>query len=558
LCLQSLMLGYMAAVFSIQMSSSVLTTINSDIGPSTAFAWLSTSQVLPVGVLGPLTGRLSDIFGRRNFILVGNIFGLIGCVVCATATRVDVAIGGGTFIGVASAFQQLAWTAVGELVPRKYRAFALGAFEMCALPPGAFGAIMGNAIAAHTTWRWVYWVPFILNTAGLFAVFLFYRPKNQYIREEGKTVMQELFDLDWMGFFLYGNGLLLLLLGISFGGNVFPWYEKSAGTICLIVIGALLLVAFGFYEYYWDQIFPLFPPVVMKKTRGVIMVLVGIFLFGMMYYSVAVLWPQQIMALYTTDLIKVGWYASALGMVGIVASFVSGYIFTRFGHARLLFLFIITVGTVAAGCMAIKPESPVASTIFVAMQGFTVGAGMIVSTAMVQMAVSHEYLGVTTQLAVTARNVGGAVGTVIYTSIFTGRIKANVAKYVAFPLAKSGVPFQSLQAVVYALIGQAPPAVLAMLSPAQLGLAMAGVKQAYVHSFRVVYLSSIAFGVLGVISVAFCKNVDHLMTNQVDIKLDEGAKLTGGVTDTGEGHIITIAEQQLHKHGHHHHNEKEI
>jgi MFS family permease len=122
----------------------------------------------------------------------------------------------------------------------------------------------------------------------------------------------------------------------------------------MIVLGAVLLVAFGFYEAYWDQVLPLFPAVVMRKIRGVIFVNVGIFLFGMMYYSVAVLWPQQIQSLYTTDLLKIGWYASALGMTGIIASMATGYGMTRYGHARLIFATIIAIGTVAAACMAIS------------------------------------------------------------------------------------------------------------------------------------------------------------------------------------------------------------
>jgi hypothetical protein len=51
---------------------------------------------------------------------------------CATAESINVGIGGGVFIGVASTLQQLAWTAVGELVPRKDRGLALGIFELCA------------------------------------------------------------------------------------------------------------------------------------------------------------------------------------------------------------------------------------------------------------------------------------------------------------------------------------------------------------------------------------------------------------------------------------------
>ncbi|KAI9735349.1 MAG: hypothetical protein M1818_006544 [Claussenomyces sp. TS43310] len=553
----SLLFGYMAAVFSVQMASAILTTINSDIGPSVAYEWISTSQVVPVAVFGPLVGRLGDIFGRRQFLLLGNICGLIGCVIAATAHNVNVVIGGGIFIGFASACQQLAWSALGEMVPKKYRGFAIGLFETCCLPPAAFGPVMANAMALHATWRWVYWVPFILNTIGVIMIFLFYRPQNQYIREEGRTTLQEIGDLDWVGFFLYGSGILLFLLGISFGGSLWPW--KSAGPIAMIVIGLVLVICFGFWEAYYDQVFPFFPPAVLGDLRGVSFVLIGTFLYGMLYYSTAVLWPQQIQALYSTNLITVGWFASVLGMCGIVASPVFGYLFT-FGHARWLFTFIIALATVASGCMAIvSPSTRIASAVLVGLEGVSVGGGMIVATAMVQMAVDHEYIGIVTALAVAVRNLGGAVGTVIYVSIFTGQLKHFITTKVAMPLAYAGVPFQDLAGVVGALTGMAPTSALASLTPAQLELAVTGVKSAYSSAFRVVYLASIAFGVVALVAAALTKNVDKgRMNKEIDIKLNEGAKLQG-VTDTGEGHIITAEELEYHHHhGLHHRHDVRI
>jgi len=543
----SLLLGYMAAVFCIQMVSAILTTINADIGPSTSYAWLATAQIVPVGVFGPLVGRLGDIYGRRNFILLGNLFGLIGCVVCATAGSVNVAIGGGIFIGTASALQQIAWSGITEIVPRKYRSLALGLFELGCVPPGAFGPIMGNAIAKNGTWRWAYWVPFILNCTGFIMVFIFYRPKNQYIREEGKTRMQEIKDLDWIGFALWTVALCLFLLGISFGGDLLTW--KSGGTISMIVLGFLLVIVLGFYEAYVPQVFPLFPPAIFRKIRGVSVVLVGTFLYGMLYYSTAILWPQQVQALYTTDLLKIGWYASALGIAGIVSSPIFGYLMTKV-NSRILFIFIILNGTIASGCMAIvSPTSSTASTVLTALEGVTIGGGMIIATAMCQLAVKHEYLGIVTSLAVTVRNVGGAVAQVIYVSILTGQLKVNIVKYVATPLAMAGVPLASLPGVLGALTGAGPETALAGLTPAQLGLAVGGVKEAFTHSFRVVYLTSIAFGVLGTITVCFCKDIRPLLTKHVDIDLDEGARFTGGVTDTGGGHIIRIESQEkLHRH----------
>jgi hypothetical protein len=83
----------------------------------------------------------------------------------------------------------------------------------------------------------------------------------------------------------------------------------------------------------------------------------------------------------------------------------------------------------------------------VALQRLTVGGGIIIFTAMVQMVVSHEYIGIATQTAVTARNLDGAVGTVVYVAIFSGRLNHNIVKYVAVPLAMSSVAPASCQAV---------------------------------------------------------------------------------------------------------------
>jgi hypothetical protein len=52
------------------------------------------------------------------------------------------------------------------------------------------------------------------------------------------------------------------------------------------------------------------------------------------------------------------------------------------------------------------------------LMGITVGGGMIVATTMIQLEIKHEYIGIGTSLAVTARNVGGAVAERLRTGTF--------------------------------------------------------------------------------------------------------------------------------------------
>jgi len=292
----------------------------------------------------------------------------------------------------------------------------------------------------------------------------------------------------------------------------------------------------------------LFPGVVLRKIRGVTLVLVGTFLFGMLQYSTLVLWPQQVQVLYTTNIIDVGWYSSVLGMAGIVTSLVTGVLFSRVGHSRIMFTSIIAIGTLGAGLMAlVSPTSSTKSTIFTALIGICTGGGFVVAAAMIQLAVEHEYIGIATALCVTARNVGGAIAIVIYTAIFNGRLKYYINQDLVGPLIQAGVAPTSLANATLAFLGQGPPTALQGLTSAQLAIGINGVKQSYTHAFKVVYLSSIGFGVVGTACVSFCKNCDDQMTNQVDIKLNEGAKLTG-VTDEGKGHVISIEQQEQLRH----------
>ncbi|KAK1762784.1 trichothecene efflux pump [Phialemonium atrogriseum] len=542
LAMASFQLGYMSDVFVVSMVASTLTAINDDIGPDSSYTWMVTALVLGGAVFSPAIGRVSDIFGRRNFLLIGNVIAAVGCAVAATAHSVKTVIGASCLIGIASSMHQLAWSCLGELVPKRSRGFALGIFQLSLLPAAGFSPIIGNAMVKHASWRYVYWLPFAMDCLCLVLVFFFYHPINQYIKEENKTRLQQAMSLDWVGFFLLLSGLVLFLLGISFGGNVFPW--KSVKTLAPILVGFALLVALGLWEAYMDLEYPLFPRKVLRNVRGVTMVAVGVFLLGMLYYSTSVLWPQQVTSLYTQDPLKIGWYASTVGLTGSVFGPVAGYLFRKFRHARLMLTFYVLALTVVSGAQSIvSPTSNVGSTVLTVLVGGFVSAATIVSTAMIQLGVPHEYIGIATGLAITMRSIGGSVGTTIYSSVLTSKLKHYLFQYAATPLAKAGVDPQTIPALLAALLGgSVTDSVVTSQSPEVLGIAANGIKQAYAHSFRIVYLITIAFGVLGTICVAFSSDVDHLMTGGIDIKLDEGAKLRAN-DDTGGGHIHRQGEE---------------
>lgn len=65
------------AFWPIPAVTAVGATVASDLGDATAATWYVTGFVLAVCIAFMTCGANSDLFGRRNFILLGNVLGFV-------------------------------------------------------------------------------------------------------------------------------------------------------------------------------------------------------------------------------------------------------------------------------------------------------------------------------------------------------------------------------------------------------------------------------------------------------------------------------------------------
>jgi Fungal trichothecene efflux pump (TRI12) len=75
--------------------------------------------------------------------------------------------------------------------------------------------------------------------------FLYHPPTYNQLHVQGKTKRQQMAELDYGGIFLFTAGMVLFLIGLSWGGTVYPW--KSAQVLCTLLIGIATLIGLGFY-----------------------------------------------------------------------------------------------------------------------------------------------------------------------------------------------------------------------------------------------------------------------------------------------------------------------
>ena len=115
-----------AYILTLLIPSTTLATINAELGPDPNYTWITVSWTLAASIIVSVGGRLSDIFGRRYFMLFGAGLSLIGCIVGSTGRTVNQLIASGAILGTGSGFQEMSYACIQETVPNSWRLYAIG------------------------------------------------------------------------------------------------------------------------------------------------------------------------------------------------------------------------------------------------------------------------------------------------------------------------------------------------------------------------------------------------------------------------------------------------
>lgn len=258
---------YNSYLCSLNIAAAMLSLINAELGPDPRYTWVTISWNLGGAIIVTVSGRLSDLFGRRYFFLAGASLLCLGSIVGCTGQSIPQMIASGVIFGLGSGCLEMVFGAIQEIVPNKWRVVILGVLDCSGIISQTTPLISWVLVDRTGTWRSAYYYMLGIQFLALVLVFFFYFPpafKTKH-RNDGKTKRELLKELDFIGLFLFTAGCCLFLVGLSWGGTSFPW--KSAGTIAPIVVGFCTLVAFVLYENYAKLTYPLLPIRLIKRGR---------------------------------------------------------------------------------------------------------------------------------------------------------------------------------------------------------------------------------------------------------------------------------------------------
>ncbi|KAF2195147.1 MFS general substrate transporter [Zopfia rhizophila CBS 207.26] len=492
----SMAMCYNAYLFTLLIPPAILSFINAELGPDPRYTWITISWNLGGAMFVTVGGRLSDIFGRRYFFLTGAIILIIGSIVSATGKSIYQMIAGGALFGAGSGFLEMAFGAVQEIVPNRYRIVTIGLFDASSIIAQIMPLVAWVIIKNTKSWRNAYYMMIGFQALNFILLFFFYHPPSfkEKRAKHGKSRRQLLVDL-------------------------YPW--TGATTLAPIIVGFMTLVGLGFYEAYGNLKEPLFPPRLFKAVQ---------------HFTVPML-TRLSQLLYASDEISKGLYAEVLPLGSVIGGIVVAFS-KKIGHQRWQVTLAVALQTACVGAMSTATlDNPVKSIILTFFISLCTSINILNGMVLVGFGIVYqEDIGTAAGLAGTSRLLAGAVATAIfsnvtnnkYTEVLPGRVRANVKRFnLSADTLKKLIPAARVgSAAAYKAVPGITPAIQAA--------AALGNKQAYLIGAHLSYQVALAFGVCGVIAAFFIPSVDKrkytkktVAVQQADRKALEEKKVTG-------------------------------
>ncbi len=198
--------------------------------------WVSIGYVVANVIVLPISGFLSHLFGRRNYLLLSILIFTLSSFACGSASslgalvfwRIVQGLGGGGLIATAQA-------TIFETFPRKETATGMAIFGMGIMTGPMLGPTLGGWLTDQYSWPWIFYINLPLGLIALLLT-LIYVPESKFRRHIEK--------IDYSGLFMMSLGIGALQLFLE-RGERFDWFDSGEITayavISVVALGGFVI-----------------------------------------------------------------------------------------------------------------------------------------------------------------------------------------------------------------------------------------------------------------------------------------------------------------------------
>lgn len=403
------MLGLFLGALEATVVGTAMPTVIASLGGLHIYSWVFSAYILTSTVTVPLWGRLSDLYGRKRFLLLGIAIFLIGSALSGAANSMNQLVLFRAIQGLGSgALLPLGMTVIGEIYTLERRARMQGLFSGVWGLASIIGPLIGGFITDNLSWRWVFYIniPFGIAAALLIGLALV-EP-----RDHRKQV-----TIDYAGAITLTALATLLLL--TLGQQGWSWALKLG----VFGVCALLLVLFLVLERRAKE--PIVPLSLFRQRIFSVSAANGFFVGMAMFGSLSFI-PLFVQGVIGTTATEAGTALTPFMLCWVSFSIIGSRLILKIGYRPIALLGVCLLVAGFLGLTTLDAEaSRLAVMGYLALAGAGMGFSMVTLLIAVQTSVSRDQLGIATSGTVFFRSIGGAVGVAVMGAVLSAQMQAQ-------------------------------------------------------------------------------------------------------------------------------------
>lgn len=393
----SIMLATVMQVLDTTIANVALPNMQGSLGATQdQITWVLTSYIVAAAIMTPVTGWLSDRFGRRE-LFIASVAGFTGAsMLCGIAGSLQTMVVCRLLQGVfGAALVPLSQSVLLDINPKEKHGQAMAIWGAGIMVGPIVGPVLGGWLTESFGWRWVFFVNLPVGLLAL-AGMLLYLPRSERRPR---------------GFDFFGFAMLSLAVGglqmILDRGEQVDWFSSAE---IWLELGLAVSGVWAFVIHSATTAHPFLDPKILRD-RNFVTALVLIFMVGVILLAGLALLPPMLQNLFGYPVMTTGLVLAPRGVGTMISMILVGRLVQKV-DARLLIFAGLSITAYSlyqmTGFNPLMGSGPIVVSGFV--QGLGLGLVFVPLSTLAFATLEPRFRTDAASLFSLLRNLGSSVG----------------------------------------------------------------------------------------------------------------------------------------------------